>query len=95
MEIDVHKDRVIFQHDGKQFAKYLLNDPFKPHFSSLKTPAGRETTLVSPGDHRHHKGLMYALRCEDLNFWEEHPGDGHCGVQEPRSTDPLPACRSS
>jgi hypothetical protein len=39
-----------------------------------------------PGDHRHHKGLMYALRCEDLNFWEEDPGSGHCGIQEIRET---------
>ncbi len=90
MDIAVHTDRVAFRHDGKPFAEYILNDRFKPHFRSLRTPAGHETTLVSPGDHRHHKGLMYALRCEDLNFWEERPGDGQCGVQEVCSTDLLP-----
>jgi len=78
---------VRFFHSGRVVAEYRLDDPFKPHFSSLKTPAGHEVTLVSPGDHRHHKGLMYALRCADLNFWEE--GEGH-GVQEVLHTTLLP-----
>jgi hypothetical protein len=45
--------------------------------------------MVSPADHRHHKGLMYALRCADLNFWEEEPGSGACGIQEIIATGPV------
>lgn len=30
---------------------------------------------------------MYALRCTDLNFWEETPGQPDCGVQEVVSTE--------
>ena len=70
-------------------AEYVLDDAFKPHFQSLRTPSGHETVLVSPGDHRHHKGMMYALRCEDLNFWEETTGDGG-GVQRAISTAATP-----
>jgi hypothetical protein len=80
MKVTIQDDAALFEHEDIVVGEYVLNDPFKPHFRSLKTPAGHETTLVSPGDHRHHKGMMYALRCEDLNFWEETPGK-QCGVQ--------------
>lgn len=50
---------------------YRLDDPFKPHFHPLCTPDGHVLTARSPHDHLHHKGLMYALRTRDLNFWEE------------------------
>jgi hypothetical protein len=80
MNVKTDNDCVTFFCDGRAVGEYVLNDPYKPHFRSLRTPAGHETTLVSPGDHRHHKGLMYALRCEDLNFWEEIPRE-ECGVQ--------------
>lgn len=73
--------------EGERLAGlYVLDDPFKPHFAVLNTPAGHNVAVVSPPDHRHHKGLMYALRCADLNFWEEDPGTGECGVQQILST---------
>jgi hypothetical protein len=69
---------------------YRLDDPCKPHFRSLRTPLGHETVVVSPGDHPHHKGLMYALRCDDLNFWEEQSDDGPIGVQESLAVTAVP-----
>ena len=60
----------------------MLNDPFKPYVHPLITPAGHTVSLAMPMDHRHHKGLMYALRCQDLNFWEENPGTPYCGIQK-------------
>lgn len=73
--------------DGDASAgEYVLDDPFKPYVHPLRTPRGNVLTRVSPFDHRHHKGLMYALLCPDLNFWEEAPGEAHCGVQHIRST---------
>jgi hypothetical protein len=90
MKIDLSPSSARFlSDDGRCLADYVLDDTYKPHFRSLRTPAGHQTVVVSPGDHRHHKGLMYALRCEDLNFWEETPG-WHCGVQRIQSTDTLP-----
>jgi LacI family transcriptional regulator len=88
MHCEIFRGHAAFLHLGKPVAEYVLDDPFKPHFRSLRTPAGHETTLVSPGDHRHHKGLMYAIRAADLNFWEETPGRG-CGVQAGRAITPT------
>jgi Methane oxygenase PmoA len=50
---------------------YRFDDEFKPHFHPLRTPAGRTVSSCCPHDHKHHKGLMYALRTERVNFWEE------------------------
>jgi hypothetical protein len=53
--------------------RYRTADPFKPHLHPLTTPAGHTLSLRSPHDHPHHKGLMYALRTPEVNFWEERP----------------------
>ncbi len=87
MKLDLNEERVRFESAGRCAGEYVLNDRYKPHFRSIYTPAGHNCTLVSPGDHRHHKGMMYALKCEDVNFWEEDPGSGHCGIQEILSTE--------
>ncbi len=70
---------------------YRYSDEFKPHLHPLRTPRGHCVTSASPHDHKHHKGLMYALRTEDVNFWEETstlPGEvagvqRHLDFQEP------------
>lgn len=51
--------------------KYAYRDDFKPFLHPLSTPSGTTVSLLSPHDHKHHKGLMYALRSSDVNFWEE------------------------
>lgn len=89
MNIDLTKQAAVFSADGRPAGHYVLDDPFKPYLHPLRSPAGHVVTVAMPGDHRHHKGLMYALRCADLNFWEENPGSGHCGVQDIISTDPA------
>jgi len=66
---------------GEQIAGVcVLDDPFKPYICPLRTPEGYDTALSVPADHRHHKGLMYALKCHDVNFWEEHEQES--GVEE-------------
>jgi hypothetical protein len=60
-----------FVHDGVVAGRYVYDDPFKPHVHPLSTPSGKVVSLASPHDHRHHKGLMYALQTADVNFWEE------------------------
>lgn len=82
MNVDIQARAVEFSEGGLLAGRYVLDDRFKPHFAVLNSPSGHNVTMVSPADHRHHKGLMYALRCADLNFWEEEPGSGACGVQE-------------
>lgn len=65
----------------------VLDDPYKPYLCPLNTPRGHNTTRTMPTDHRHHKGVMYALRCADLNFWEEPAGQPDCGLQRVESVE--------
>jgi len=48
----------------------------------LYTGRGCCATDAMPFDHRHHKGVMYALRCADQNFWEEDDDQAECGMQK-------------
>ncbi len=57
--------------DGALAGRYNYTDPFKPYLHPLLSPQGHCVSLASPHDHKHHKGLMYALRTPELNFWEE------------------------
>jgi len=69
MEID---DRGVTFRSGDRIAgRYVTSDEYKPYLHPLNTPAGHTVSLRSPHDHRHHKGLMYALRIPEVNFWEE------------------------
>jgi hypothetical protein len=44
----------------------------KPHFSSLRTPAGHELAIVEPVDHLWHRGLWFTIKyVNEVNFWEE------------------------
>lgn len=44
---------------------------FKPYVKTLSTPAGVNILRDSPADHLHHHGLMFAVRANNINFWEE------------------------
>jgi hypothetical protein len=48
----------------------------KPYVRSLATIDGVNILRDSPADHKHHHGLMYAIRVNGINFWEETPGTG-------------------
>lgn len=52
--------------------RYVHSDPHKPYLHPLRTPTGHTVSLFSPHDHKHHKGLMYALWTRGVNFWEEY-----------------------
>jgi hypothetical protein len=62
---------MVFVRDDLVAGRYVYGDPLKPHVHPLSTPSGKVLSLASPHDHRHHKGLMYALQTADVNFWEE------------------------
>ena len=49
---------------------------FKPYVKALRTLQGDDVVRDAPPDHLHHHGLMYAIRVNGHNFWEErdHPG---------------------
>ncbi len=65
---------------GKPVMVYVF-DPqkFKPYVQVLNTLDGYGVLRDSPPDHLHHHGLMYGIKVNGINFWEETPG---CGVQK-------------
>ena len=50
--------------------------PFKPYVEKLFTPSGTNILRDAPSDHLHHHGLMFAVRVNGINFWEEKPDSG-------------------
>jgi len=74
MRLEVTAERVNFlTDDGRLAGSYVHADPYKPHIHPLNSPQGFTLSLCSPHDHKHHRGLMYALQARDINFWEEKP----------------------
>ncbi len=52
--------------------QYKYRDvPFKPYALSWFTPKGVNILRDAPEDHKHHHSLMYAIKVNDINFWEE------------------------
>lgn len=58
---------------------------FKPYVKELATIKGFNILRDAPFDHLHHHGLMFAIKVNGLNFWEEVAG---FGVQKPIQTAP-------
>lgn len=44
---------------------------FKPYVKDLHTPGGINVLRDAPHDHLHHHALMYAMKVDGVNFWEE------------------------
>jgi len=64
--------------------------PFKPYVRKWYTPAGVNVLRDAPHDHLHHHALMFAVRADGVNFWEERKG---CGRQVHRSFEPVRTLR--
>jgi hypothetical protein len=65
---------------GKPVLVYEFNpQKYKPFVQALNTLAGYGVLRDSPSDHLHHHALMYGIRVNGVNFWEETAG---CGVQK-------------
>ena len=75
---------VTIYHRGKEVFSYVYDDAqFKPYVKKLYSPEGVNVLLDSPDDHKHHHALMYAIKVDGTNFWEEVDNSGR---QEPQST---------
>ncbi len=63
--------------NGKPVLRYRFNDVvYKPYAEFLYTPAGVNILRDSPFDHKHHHSLMYAIKINGVNFWEEYNEPG-------------------
>jgi hypothetical protein len=52
------------------------NVPFKPYVQQLFSPAGVNILRDAPADHQHHHALMFAVKVDGVNFWEETQATG-------------------
>lgn len=52
------------------------NVPFKPYVQQLFSPSGINILRDAPADHLHHHALMFAVKVNGVNFWEETPTAG-------------------
>ncbi len=81
-------------YDGKPLMEYIC-DPqkYKPCVHQLNTLAGYGVLRDAPHDHLHHHALMYGIKVNGINFWEEISGSGVQKVVEssPPATDRSPA----
>ncbi len=65
---------------GDVLMRYRYADvPYKPCVDVLTTPSGINILRDAPHDHLHHHALMYAIKVNGVNFWEE---TGEPGVQQ-------------
>ena len=74
---------------GKPFLTYRYGDaPFKPYVKTLCTPSGLQILRDSPADHVHHRGIMYAVEVDKVDFWAEGAKSGkQVGVSLETSAD--------
>jgi len=49
-----------------------LPTTFKPYVIKLTTPSGMNILRDAPADHSHHHALMFAMKVDNVNFWEEY-----------------------
>ena len=71
-------ENVLSVHAGPNLLlSYPYKDvPFKPYVQKLFSPAGVNILRDAPFDHLHHHALMYAIKVDGVNFWEETPTAG-------------------
>jgi hypothetical protein len=82
IEQNGHSVSVFFA--GTKTVSYVYDEiQFKPYIKELYSPNGLNVLLDGPDDHKHHHGLMYAIKVDGTNFWEEGKSGGR---QEPQNT---------
>jgi hypothetical protein len=67
-------------HGRKVLAYASAPAKFKPYVKELCTLQGVNILRDAPHDHLHHHALMFGIKANGVNFWEETPG---CGFQQP------------
>ncbi len=78
----------IVSHQGQPLLRYVFNPrQAKPYIAEFSAPGGRNVLRDAPSDHLHHHGLMYAIKVNGLNFWEEVSGNGVERVVETSATE--------
>lgn len=72
LTVDDQSGLLNIDHVGKSVLVYsFASNQFKPYVKELRTLRGENVLMDAPADHLHHHGLMYAIRINGTNFWEE------------------------
>jgi len=67
----------VFYSQQKLLVYAFAASQVKPYVKELYTLKGDNVLLDAPSDHLHHHGIMYAVRVNGVNFWEEAKDPGH------------------
>ena len=96
-EVKTNRGLVEIRFKGAKLLSYAFAaDQFKPYVRELYSLGGHNVLRDAPADHLHHHGLMYAIRINGVNFWEEGDLPGHqrhvnlTGPQMGRAGNGLP-----
>lgn len=79
LTLAIHDDRgeIEIRHGAKPLLVYAsATNQLKPYVRELYTLSGENVLRDAPADHLHHHGLMYAIRVNGVNFWEERDAPG-------------------
>jgi len=97
-EMPTHMGTLLSLNRGEQtFVEYRFSDKdFKPYVQVLRSPGGINVVRDRPYDHLHHRGLMFAVNMNGIEFWGQTWNMGSLGQQlyHPESLD-LDADRNS
>ncbi len=75
--VDEARGEVVIRFRGRALLAYAwAPTQWKPYVRELYTLRGENLLLDAPSDHLHHHGLMFAIRVNGVNFWEEKPPAG-------------------
>lgn len=75
--LDAGGHSVTFGFRGRPVLAYAAEPSLhKPYVRELRTLRGENVLRDAPADHLHHHGLMFAVRVNGVNFWEERPPAG-------------------
>lgn len=78
MESQPDKGELEIRFNDRTLLVYAFaSNQFKPYVRELCTLQGDNLLRDAPPDHLHHHGLMYAIRVNGVNFWEEVGQPGH------------------
>jgi hypothetical protein len=62
--------------DGRPVLVYRFRGAAKPYIQELYTPGGVQILLDSPPDHVHHRGVMFGVAVNGVDFWAEGEENG-------------------
>ncbi len=82
-DMPTHMGTLLSFNRGEQtFVEYRFSDKdFKPYVQVLRSPGGINVVRDRPYDHLHHRGLMFAVNMNDIEFWGQTWNMGSLGQQ--------------